>query len=79
MPPDPSELFEEGSPLSTEDLYKALVSTLPASGLRDGARAFATDGRKQGEASDEGTGVPVYYDETSASWRVYSDDTEVTI
>ncbi len=69
---------EQFTSLSTEDLFVSLAADLPASGLRDGARAWASDGRKDGEAADEGTGVPVYYDLAAGTWNSYRTDTEVT-
>ncbi|MEL5392882.1 endosialidase catalytic beta-propeller domain-containing protein [Serratia nevei] len=42
----------------------------------DAARyAYATDGRRAGEAGGSGTGVPVYWD--GAAWRVYYDNSVV--
>ena len=40
-----------------------------------GFTAFATNGRKSGEAAGNGTGVPVYYDGTT--WRTFSADAAV--
>lgn len=48
------------------------------SNLSNGLLAWASDGRKVGEGIGAGTGVPVYYDETSTSWRVFSSDTAVS-
>ena len=69
---------EEPTSLSTEDLFVALVENLPASGVRDGARAWASDGVKAGESTGEGTGVPVYYDLAAGTWNAYRTDAEVT-
>lgn len=41
--------------------------------------AFVTDGRKTGEPSTGGTGVPAYYDPISNKWLTFSNDQEVTI
>lgn len=40
-----------------------------------GAVSFASNGRKVGEGSGAGTGVPVYGD--GIAWRRYADDTTV--
>ncbi len=52
------------------------VSGLPSSPSM-GAIAFATDGRKIGEGTGSGTGVPVYY--SLGQWRTFSDDSPVTV
>lgn len=49
------------------------VATLPAGTA--GAIAYASNGRKVGEGSGSGTGVPVYY--SNGEWRVYSTDAQV--
>lgn len=43
----------------------------------EGRTAFVTDGRKTGEGAGLGTGVPAYF--SAASWRVFFDDTAVTV
>lgn len=57
----------------------ALVSytsvTLPASAT-SGSVAYASNGRKSGEAAGSGTGVPVYF--SSGHWRTFSNDATVT-
>lgn len=52
---------------------------LPTAGVRDGAQAWATDGRKTGESAAAGTGCPVYFTESDRTWRRFYDDTEVTV
>jgi hypothetical protein len=49
------------------------VATLPSGS--EGQQTYATDGRKVGEGSGSGTGVPVYF--SNAQWRVYSTDAQV--
>lgn len=51
-----------------------LVASLPAGS--EGQLAYATNGRKVGEAPSAGTGVPVYF--SNSQWRVYSTDLQVT-
>jgi len=52
---------------------KYTVAALPP-GI-EGQTAYATNGRKVGELSGAGTGVPVYF--SQGSWRVYSTDAAV--
>lgn len=70
-----ASLNEAGHFLTTGPItaQKAVVASLPTGS--DGMTAYATNGRKQGEGSGAGTGVPVYF--SAAKWRRYSDDTEV--
>ena len=49
------------------------VALLPVG--TEGFRAYATNGRKIGEGSGSGSGVPVYF--SSGSWRVVSSDQPV--
>ena len=51
------------------------VAALPSTSTI-GQMAFATNGRKVGEAAGAGTGVPVYW--SNGAWRVYSTDAAVT-
>ncbi len=54
------------------------VAALPstsATGMVEGAVAYATNGLKVGETTGNGTGVPVYY--SNGHWRVYSTDLTV--
>lgn len=66
-------------PTATLDVYGTVkhgrytVSTLPSS-PGEGAQAYATNGRKTGEASGSGTGVPVYY---SGGWKAFGTDQAV--
>ena len=48
-----------------------------ADGMRSFAVVFVTDGRKDGEAAGEGTGVPVWYNAATDQWLRFSDDTAV--
>ena len=50
------------------------VASLPTAAF-NGALAFASNGRKVGEASGSGTGVVVAY--SNGAWRRLSDDTAV--
>ena len=50
------------------------VASLPSSPSA-GSIAYATNGRKVGEGTGAGTGVPCYY--SNSAWRRYSDDTVV--
>lgn len=61
-----------GEALSTNHILEGLLASLPTSGVRNGAQAFATDGRKDGEGAGSGTGIPVWYDLTSTTWRTYT-------
>ena len=49
------------------------VALLPAG--TNGKLAYASNGRKVGEAAAAGTGVPVYF--SNAQWRVFSTDAVV--
>ena len=73
--PDPAA--PEVNSLSTSTLFKAAKADLPTSGLRDGARAWCSNGLKPGETT--GTGVPVYYDATQSLWLSYRTDAEVQV
>jgi len=50
------------------------VAGLPASPAA-GTTAYASNGRKLGEGSGSGTGVPVYFQ--GGSWRTFSSDQPV--
>jgi len=52
---------------------KYTVALLPTG--TEGMTAYATNGRKSGEGSGAGTGVPVYFSNTE--WRTYSTDAQV--
>ena len=67
-----------GEPLSTEHLLSRTTAQLPTQGVRNGAVAWAEDGRKAGEGASSGTGVPVYFDEMSGSWVSFRTDVAVT-
>lgn len=65
-----------GTTYVTSIAHKAYtVASLPGAGGRGGWTAYASDGRKIGEAVGNGTGVLVYSD--GISWRRTSDDTTV--
>jgi hypothetical protein len=55
-------------------LQQFTVVVLGSSGV-EGQIAYATNGRKVGEGSGAGTGVPVYF--SNGAWRVYSTDNAV--
>jgi hypothetical protein len=55
-------------------LQQFTVAVLGSSGV-EGQIAYATNGRKVGEGSGAGTGVPVYF--SNGAWRVYSTDDAV--
>ena len=55
-------------------LPQAVVASLATSGI-EGQLSYATNGRKVGEGSGSGTGVPVYF--SNGAWRVYSTDATV--
>lgn len=59
--------------MSPHGLPKYTVANLPTG--YEGRVAFATDGRKTGEASGDGTGVPVYF--SGSDWHVFFDDSVV--
>jgi len=53
------------------------VAALPApTAAMKGARAFATNGRRAGEAAGAGSGIPVWCD--GAAWRTHYDNAAVT-
>lgn len=52
---------------------------LPTSTATNGQPAFVTNGRKGGEGSGAGTGVPVYFNTATGTWLTYSGNTAVTI
>lgn len=72
-------LNEERTSLGTDELYQAKKAQLPNSGVRYGAQAWCSDGRKQGEAAGSGTGVLVYFCAHCSAWLRFSDDSEVSI
>jgi hypothetical protein len=55
-------------------LPQLTVAVLGTTGV-EGQIAYATNGRKTGEGSGAGTGVPVYF--SQGEWRVYSTDAQV--
>lgn len=60
--------MNESGKLGTRGLMQRRKGDLPVSGLRNGAQAFITDGRKSGEGAGNGTGVLCWYDEASGAW-----------
>lgn len=65
--------------LSTAELFNARKAQLPTTGLRDGAQAWCSNGRKSGEGAGAGTGVPVYFNLADRTWRNFYDDAEVQV
>lgn len=61
---------------STYGFQSYTVAELP-SNLSGFMVAFASNGRKSGDASGSGTGVPVYYDVASNKWLSFYDNHEV--
>jgi hypothetical protein len=62
-----------GLPGNTNHVLEGALADLQTrSGLLNGAMGFATDGRKDGEGAGDGTGIPVWWDEASSSWRTYT-------
>jgi len=60
----------------SRNLQQFTVAQLPSMPTPlEGAIAFATNGRKQGEGPGAGTGVPCYFSNTK--WRRLSDDAQV--
>jgi hypothetical protein len=50
-------------------------ASLPAGS--EGKTAYCTNGRKIGEGGGSGTGIPVYY--SQSSWRTFSSDQPVQV
>ncbi len=81
--PDGSTFFQVfvADPATGNVAFKALLgaATYPVAGLPaaafNGALAFASNGRKAGEAAGAGTGVVAAY--SNGAWRRLSDDTVV--
>lgn len=65
--------------LDTSHLLYSTVAALGAAGVQSGAQAWATDGRKSGEALGAGTGVLVYADNIAGTvtWRCLATDLPV--
>lgn len=61
--------------LSQDGLPKYALADLPTG--YEGRRAFVTNGRKTGEGSGYGTGIPAYF--SDSDWRRYYDDDVVTV
>lgn len=68
----PNSVFSWTPPLQ-QVLPAYTVSLLPTGIV--GMLAYATNGRKVGEGSGSGTGVPVYF--SASHWRVFSTDAQV--
>lgn len=51
------------------------VATLPTTGVSAMSSSYASNGRKSGEGSGAGTGVPVWFD--GSNWKTYYDNTTV--
>lgn len=69
---------EDARMLTVAHIMEAALADLPTSGVRNGAMGFATNGRKDGEGAGSGTGIPVWYDETSETWRTYATGAAAT-
>ncbi len=54
------------------------VAALPTTGIAAGQWAWASNGRKAGEGSGAGTGVPVFWNPTTSSWYSYLSGAAVT-
>jgi hypothetical protein len=62
---------------SADGLEPAALATLaadPAERLYQGRIMYCTDCRKSGEGAGVGTGLPVYYDSSGATWRTFYDN-----
>jgi hypothetical protein len=68
---DGSNALQLEGPIGLKSYTVATLPTAPA-GI---SVAYASDGRKQGQASGAGTGVPVYY--SAGQWRAFSSDSQV--
>ena len=68
---------EERTSLSTEFLWNEKLAELPKQGLRDGAQAWISDGRKASEGAGAGTGLLAYYDSATSSWLTFRGDEAV--
>ena len=62
---------------STYGFQSYLVSDLPTN-LTGFMVAFASNGRKSGEHTGNGTGVPVYYNVATNTWLTFSHNHTVT-
>lgn len=67
----------QGDPLYANASSATVAVLADTPGSQNGQTLWATDGRKVGEGAGNGTGVSVYWDVTSSTWRVFSDDTVV--
>jgi len=69
----PDSLDERGGRiLSTNQLLVDPLARFPTIGVDNGAMGFATDGRKDGEGAGAGTGIPIWFDATSSTWRTFT-------
>jgi hypothetical protein len=62
---------------TTNALTGYAVASLPATAAT-GALAWASNGRKPGEGSGSGTGVPVFYNPATATWFSFLSGAQVT-
>jgi len=66
----------DGQPGYTGQPGEYLVADLPTKACNNGDSLWAIDGRKSGEGPGNGTGVPVYWD--NSNWLVFSTDAPVS-
>lgn len=52
---------------------------IPTDGIGAGDMLWISDGRKTGEGTGAGTGVLVYYNPATLSWKRISDDVDVSV
>jgi hypothetical protein len=62
--------------LETNDLTS--LAAEPAERLYQGRVMYCTDCRKGGEGGGGGTGLPVYFDSSGATWRNFFDNAAAT-
>ncbi len=63
---------------SAEEIAFADLPTIADSPM-NGNLYWVTDGRKMGEGAGAGTGVLVYYNEATTTWKRIADDSDVAI
>lgn len=71
-----SEMIEDGTVTVVISRSVGTVAELLAVTGWEGQVAYATNGRKTGEGAAAGTGIPCYF--SSATWRRYYDDAQIT-
>lgn len=70
----PETVFPDDDLLSTAGLMNRKLANLPTAGVKDGAVAWAADGRKVSEGVGAGTGIPVYFNAATSSWFAFRTD-----